>query len=190
MKCKFELANLTDAKAIAAIESEYFAEGIAYTEEFIKDWMLYNPEMFYVVRDETGTVMAHTILVPVTKECYECLHQNLIHDMLEFQKKDVLQTKQSNYYYTASIAIHKDAIKKLSVSSELLSGIICYFYEYGHRIITTPITKAGLSITKSLGYNAINGVDSLNNNYEIIIGVEKDDPLRKKYEKIIKRKKK
>lgn len=187
MKYNFEKANIKDAKAISNIEKEYFEEGIAYTEEFIKDWMNYNPEMFWVVRDELGIVKAHTILVPVTRECYQRLYKNQIHDMLEFKKEDVLQTEQADYYYTASIAITKDVINKLKVSSVLLSGIICYFYEHGERIITTPITEAGLSITKSLGYSAINGIDDINNNYEVIIGGEKDNPIRKRYAKFLKR---
>lgn len=185
MKYKFQIANIDDAKAIADIESEHFDEGIAYTEDFVKNWMNYNSEMFYVVKDENGNVVAHTILVPVTSECYDKLRKNLVHDMLEFNKDDVLDNKDSDYYYAASIAVKKEAIRKISVLSSLISGIIQYFSEYGHYIITTPITKAGLTITQSLGYKAINGENVINNNYEIVIESE----VRARFARFTRRKK-
>ena len=187
MKYHFENARMDDIGGISAIEHEYFENGVAYTEEFIKKWMIYNPSMFWVVKDEFGKVLAHTILVPVTEECYKRLHQNELHDMIEFKETDVLQDENSDYYYTASIAVAKEYQSKLTVVNTLLGGIIYYFSQHGNQIITTPITTAGLRITKSLGYRAINGIDGLETNYEIVIGKEQDDPIRKKYSRILKR---
>lgn len=186
MKCSFENASSNDIKAIAEIEHEYFEEGVAYTEEFIKKWMEYNPNIFWVVKDEVGKVVAHTILVPVTEECYEKLYQNEIHDMIEFRETDVLQDEDSDYYYTASIAVEKEYRSRLTVVNTLFVGIISYFSQHGSRIITTPITTDGLKITKSLGYRAIDGKDRVDTNYEIVIGKEPNHPIRKKYSRVLK----
>lgn len=167
MKYKFDSATLKDAKVIADIETEHFEDGIAYTEEFIRNWMNYNPNMFYVVRDENGGVVAHIILVPVTDLCYDRLRLNEIHDMSEFTIADVLPENNSDFYYTASIAIRKELNKSFGISVALMNGIATFFNEHGKCVITTPITPEGLKITMNMGYKSINGIDNCKENFEL-----------------------
>ena len=51
-KYEFEVANLSDIREIALIEEESFKgfEGI-YKKNFLMKWYIYNPIMFWVVRN-------------------------------------------------------------------------------------------------------------------------------------------
>lgn len=145
----FSIATGEDVKGIIEIEKNFFDKGVAYTEDFIQDWMNYNPNMFYVVKDNNNVVKAFTILVPVTEQCYQALIKNEITDMNQFQKEHVLNEIQSKYYYFADIAAsNKDPFASVS----LLNGIQIYLCENAQYVVTTPITNDGERVCQLFGF--------------------------------------
>lgn len=145
----FKAATFADIDGIVAIEEEFFENGVAYTVEFLREWMTYNPNMFFVVKDNNQTIKAFTILAPVTEECYQKLCTNEVTDMISFKKEDVLNSIQSEYYYFADIAsAKKDPIASIS----LLQGIQMHLSENAHYIAATPITDDGVRISKYFGF--------------------------------------
>lgn len=137
---KFTKARVEDIKQMVEIEQLFFENGIAYTEAFIENWMSYNDNMFYVIRNKKEQIKGFTILVPITKECYQLLLNNEIKDMMEFKKEYVLQTIQSEYYYFADVAVNKqDPLAALSILNE----IQIFLCRNAHYVATTPITDDG-----------------------------------------------
>lgn len=148
----FTVATFEDVEGIVDIEKNFFEKGVAYTADFIEDWMNYNPNMFYVVKDRNDVVRAFTILVPITKECYMALKKNEITDMNEFKKEDVLVTTQSEYYYFADIAAtNKEPLAAVSI----LNGIQIYLCQNAHYVATTPITNDGERVSKIFGFGPL-----------------------------------
>lgn len=148
----FTVATIDDIKGIVDIEAKYFENGIAYTSEFIKKWLAYNPNMFYVVKDKNDNIKAFTILVPITENCFNKLKENEINDMNQFDEGDVLQTVQSEFYYFADIAtFNKDPLSTVS----LLNGIQKHLCANAHYVAATPITNDGLRISKIFGFGPI-----------------------------------
>ena len=148
----FTIATTEDIESIVEIEKKYFEKSVAYTSEFIRKWIDYNPNMFYVVKDRNNNIKAFTILVPITEVCFNKLSRNEINDMNQFEKSDVLQTAQSEFYYFADIAtFNKDPLSTVS----LLNGIQKYLCNYAHYVAATPITDDGLRISKIFGFGPI-----------------------------------
>jgi len=148
----FTVATINDVDGIVEIEKKYFESGIAYTSEFIKKWINYNPNMFYVVKDKNNNIKAFTILVPITQDCFNKLRRNEINDMNQFEESDILQTVQSEFYYFADIAtFNKEPLSTVS----LLNGIQKHLCANAHYVAATPITDDGLRISKIFGFGPI-----------------------------------
>ena len=187
----FDIAKESDIPEIMTIEETFFATGVSYTEENIRKWMNYNPNMFYVIRNNIGQVKAFTIIAPITEECYNKFKNGSISDMNQFELSDIEVTLQSDYYYFADVAaLEKDAI----ASMLLFKNILPIMWEHTHYIVTTPITEEGKNKAKRLGAKNITGENYLELNKPCYIEVATCKSIAQKYigtiEKILSRRKK
>lgn len=155
---KFEKAKPEDLETIASIEKEFFGDyEKAFDLEFFKKWYDYNPNIFYVVRDDTGEVKAFTIMVPVTKETYDRISQGEIDDMYDFELSDTVKEVEWPYYYFADIAISKKnkPVDYMISARHLFKGIVDFLKENSKYILTTPVTTSGKKMCEVMGFKKI-----------------------------------
>lgn len=145
----FKNATIEDIAKIETIEKSFFDNGVAFDAEFLKKWFLHNPNMFYVVKKSDDELAAFTILVPITEKLYSDLKLGKVHDMAQFTEEEVLLEIKSEYYYVADIAVNE---KKLAPTLILIKGITKFLGDNAHWVMTTPITKDGLSFCKTMGF--------------------------------------
>lgn len=170
----FQNATCEDIPQILAIEEEFFQKDIAFTEEFLKKWFNYNPNMFYVVKGVKGNVEAFAILVPVTENLYRQLQNGKVHDLSQFSRDEVKNTVKAEYYYIADIAASS---RKTGPSIELIRGMIKFLGHNTHWVIATPVTNDGFQLCKTMGFKSGDHDATLGYNYELEI----TDTLRRKY---------
>ena len=130
-----------DIDGIMAIEENFFKEKeISYKREDIIKWMNFNRNMFYVVRDTNNQVVAFTILVPITEDCYCKFKQGKNNDLDKLQLGDIVPYMESDYYYFADVAcLNKDA----NASMIIFRTVLPFLIENTKYIVTTPVTKEG-----------------------------------------------
>ena len=187
----FGLAKEVDIPQIMALEEKFFSSGVAYLEDDVRKWMTYNPNMFYVVKDDLGCIRAFTIMAPITKECYMKFRNGIVTDMNEFELSDLLVSLQSDYYYFADVVSDKkDAIAAMI----LFNNILPIIWNNTHYVVTTPITDAGRNKARKLGAkNNLGGYElSLNKPcyVEVPESRERAENLIRQANKILARKKK
>lgn len=184
MNYKLEIATFSDIDGMVEIENEHFkGEELCsqpYKRENFEYWMNINKEICYVLKNKEGLVVAYTFFVPVTKICYNRLRKGEINDIRQFEEGDILPINDSKYYYTASIAIRSEYKSNFKVTLTLLKGIAKFFNEHGEFVITTPVTKEGLSLATSMGYAPL-GKEGLENNYEFNVLFQKQTLRYKKF---------
>lgn len=161
---QFRQAIKEDIPKMIEIENQFFGKDIAFREDFLEEWLQYNPKMFYVVTNKENKVLAFTILVPVSKNLYQDLKTGKVRDMIGFTKQDVSKDLQSEYYYVADIATDNQNVK---VSLILLKGLMEFLGDNAHWVLTTPVTKEGFSICKTFGFKALEDENTLGKNLEL-----------------------
>ena len=184
----FDLATVEDIKGIMELELKYF-NTLAYKEEDIIKWLKHNREMFYVVKDNTNKVVAFTIIVPITKNCYNKFKSGIVTDMNEFALSDIETTMESDYYYFADVVSDN---KNTIASMIIFKHILPILWEKPKYIVTTPITNNGKNKALKLRAKNINGDSILELNNPCYINVEEATEVAKsmvsRIKKVLERK--
>lgn len=179
----FDLATVEDIKGIMELELKYF-NTLAYKEEDIRKWLKHNREMFYVVKDNTNKVVAFTIIVPITKNCYNKFKSGIVTDMNEFALSDIETTMESDYYYFADVVSDN---KNTIASMIIFKHILPILWEKPKYIVTTPITNNGKNKALKLRAKNINGESILELNNPCYINVEEATEVAKSMVSTIKK---
>lgn len=164
----FDLAKEEDIKGIMELELKYF-NTLAYKEEDIRKWLKHNRKMFYVVKDNTNKVVAFTIIVPITENCYNKFKNGLVTDMNEFYLSDIKTTMESDYYYFADVVSDN---KNPIAAMIMFKHILPILWEKPKYIVTTPLTNSGKNKASKLKATNIDGDSILELNKPCYINVE------------------
>ena len=150
----FTKANFEDLKQIADIENEYFENyEKKFDLNFLQRWYEHNQEMFYVVKNKDAEVLAFSILVPVKESLHKMLLNGEVSEFFDFDKSDVYENFDMKYVYLADICVGKSGGLRATV--KLMTGVAKLIYDNSKYVTTTPVTKAGLKISKRIGFQKI-----------------------------------
>ena len=186
---KFRQAEERDLQKMADIEEEYFGGySRAYDFLFMQKWYLYNRDMFYVVSEEAGTILAFLILTPITENLHKQLLQGKVSDMFDFPLDDVLEQFESEFYYVADICVSKrnEGVRYLTVAVALIRGLIELLNKNAKYVTTSPITKDGVRLCEKIGFEVVSEEIYEDKSYPICL-LECNEEARKKFERILRR---
>ena len=153
----FDKAKSEDFGGILDIEEEYFSSyGRALDKESMTKWFNHNHDMFYVVKNEVGEVLATTILVPVVEELYEKLKSGQVSDLFDFKEEEVPKNSNSNYFHLESVCAtkKKGVLNFYKAANIMLRNMIdvVYMKTDAKYVTTSPITEEGKKIVESVGF--------------------------------------
>lgn len=174
----FEPATLDDIPAMLEIEKLYFETKIAFTEDQLKAWIEFNPNMFYVVKKDNH-VEAFTAIAPITEECYGKLQDGLLNDMKYFKSEDFASDRSLKYCYFADIATRSKNDKNTCLPTDSLLifvGIVSILLDKNKKngasyVATTPVTNEGVTGAKLFGFK-INGKDNPQKEINCFVNVD------------------
>lgn len=154
----FQTATEEDFQGMLAIENEFFGTySRALNEENMTRWFNHNPNMFYVVKNENGHVLAFTILVPVTKELYDKLKKGKVSDLFDFDENEVEKVFKSDYFFIEEVCVSKKGSKGnyFRATRLLFNEFTKIIYENAKFVTTSPITEDGKRICEHLGFQLV-----------------------------------
>lgn len=153
----FTKARSEDLQTMAAIEQEFFGDyDKSFDVSFFEKWFAHNPDMFFVIRDETNAVLGFVILTPVTEKLYTRLISGDVFDFFDFSEEDVLASMNSDYYYVSDICItRKVKISSLGATINIIGGMIEILSEKAKYVTACPVTKEGAGLCKTIGMKKV-----------------------------------
>lgn len=155
----FTEALKSDIKGIADIEQEYFGDYYkAFNENNLTEWYDHNQHMFYVVKENEGTVvLAFLIFVPVNENLYDKIKRAEVSELLDFDKIEVPKDLNLDYIFIADVCATlkygKDA--RNVVASVLLSGTARLLAEHAKGVVTKAINPDAEKRNKLFGFNNV-----------------------------------
>lgn len=160
-----------DINGILEIEKEHFANYVRVLDrKMIIKWLEYNPDMFFVLKNECNTVVAFMILVPVSRKLYEKLQNGQVSDIYNFEKRQVEKKFRSDYFFVEEVCISKK-IQTASYIKTFRLLINCFFTALLHGrakyVTTSPLTKEGVRLCGKLGFSFVSENEYLGETYPI-----------------------
>jgi len=151
-KLMFAKAEKSDLSIILQIEWSNFSKyQHVFDAKSIKTWFEHNPNMFYVIKDDSGNILAYAIVVPMTKELFDRITKGEFSSLIDFPLEGVKKSLNSDYYHMEAIAT-LPGMKKLSVSGMLIKGVGDLLVSHAKYVTTSPMTDDGKRLSEYFGF--------------------------------------
>ncbi len=154
----YRRAEKEDIPGMLVIEEEFFnSYDLSFTQDSMTSWLEHNPEMFYVVENKKGEVLAFSVLAPVTLSLYKKILEGEVRDLHQFKKSEVLKGLKSDYSHLEQICVSRVKTKEDfgEVASILIVGLARIVDDNTKFITTYPVTPDGLKITALLDFEKV-----------------------------------
>lgn len=164
---EFGVARPEELSSILQLEWGNFpGYGHIFSVDSIQKWYKHNSEIFNVVRDGRGWVLAFVAVVPITQYLFEQITRGTISSLVQFPEDQVLTNCKSEYWHIEVIA-KVPSRTATRVGSFLIERTGHLLLDISKYVTASPITAMGERLCTYFGFQRVSSEHFSGSEYPI-----------------------